>query len=409
MAVLLVVVDGLSDRPVDGKTPLSEARKSNLDFLAERGINGIMDTIAPGIRPGSDTSHLALLGYDPYRYYSGRGPIEAAGVGIEVKPGDVAFRANFATVEGEGSVFDKTVVDRRAGRIEDTSALIEAIREKVKLPVEFLVERGTGHRAAVVFRGEGLSDKVSDTDPKVVGKKVKRCIPLEEDEKAKRMAEIVNEFMQQVHEVLEKHPLNKERAEKGLLKANALLLRGAGEMPHVPKFEEKTGLKLCVIAATALIKGVGKIVGADVITPEGATGNKNTNLDSKVETAVKVLDSYDVVLLHIKATDELGHDGDFEGKKAFIEKLDAKIAPLLELDFSKHCLILTADHSTPVKVKDHTADPVPVVIVHEDVRRDEVRTFSEFEAYKGGLCRIRGMDLLNIALDLLNIAKKFGA
>lgn len=409
MAVLLVVVDGLSDRPVDGKTPLSEARKPNLDFLAERGINGIMDTIAPGIRPGSDTSHLALLGYDPYRYYSGRGPIEAAGVGIEVKPGDVAFRANFATVEGEGSVFDKTVVDRRAGRIEDTSPLIEAIREKVKLPVEFFVERGTGHRAAVVFRGEGLSDRVSDTDPKTVGKKVKRCAPLEEDEKAKRMAEIVNEFMQQVHEVLENHPMNKERAEKGLLKANALLLRGAGEMPHVPKFEEKTGLKLCVIAATALIKGVGKIVGADVITPEGATGNKNTNLDSKVEVAVKALESYDVVLLHIKATDELGHDGDFEGKKAFIEKLDAKIAPLLELDFSKHCLIFTADHSTPVKVKDHTADPVPVVIVHEDARRDEVRTFSEFEAYKGGLCRIRGMDLLNIALDLLNIAKKFGA
>lgn len=409
MAVLLVVVDGLSDRPVNGKTPLSEARKPNLDFLAERGINGIMDTIAPGIRPGSDTSHLALLGYDPYKYYSGRGPIEAAGVGIEVKPGDVAFRANFATVEGEGSIFDKTVVDRRAGRIEDTSALIEAIKEKVKLPVEFLIERGTGHRAAVVFRGEGLSDKVSDTDPKAVGKKVKRCVPLEEDEKAKRMAEMVNEFMQQVHEVLENHPLNKERAEKGLLKANALLLRGAGEMPHVPRFEEKTGLKLCVIAATALIKGVGKIVGADVITPEGATGNKNTNLDSKVETAVKVLESYDIVLLHIKATDELGHDGDFEGKKAFIEKLDAKIAPLLDLDFSKHCLILTADHSTPIKVKDHTADPVPVVIVHEDVRRDEVRTFSEFEAYKGGLCRIRGVDLLNIALDLLNIAKKFGA
>lgn len=250
---------------------------------------------------------------------------------------------------------------------------------------------------------------MSDTDPKAVGKSVKRCVPLEEDEKARKMAEIVNEFMQQVHEVLENHPLNEERAEKRLLKANALLLRGAGEMPHVPKFEEKTGLKLCVIAATALIKGVGKIVGADVITPEGATGNKNTNLDSKIEAAVKALESYDVVLLHVKATDELGHDGDFEGKRAFIEKLDVKIAPLLELDFSKHCLILTADHSTPIKVKDHTADPVPVVIVHEDVRRDEVRTFSEFEAYKGGLCRIRGMDLLNIAFDLLNIAKKFGA
>lgn len=409
MGVLLVVIDGLSDRPVNGKTPLSVARKPNLDRLAEMGINGIMDTIAPGIRPGSDTSHLALLGYDPYRYYSGRGPIEAAGVGIDVKPGDVAFRANFATVEGEGSLFDKTVVDRRAGRIEDTSALIKAIREKVKLPVSFFVERGTGHRAAVVFRGEGLSDRVSDTDPKAVGKKVKLCTPLDKDEKARKMAEIVNEFMQQVHEILDNHPLNKERAERGLPVANALLLRGAGEMPHIPKFEEKTGLKLCVIAATALIKGVGKIVGADVITPEGATGNKNTNLNSKISAALMALESYDVVLLHIKAPDELGHDGDFEGKKAFIEKLDAKIAPLLELDFNKNCLIVTADHSTPVRVRDHTADPVPVVIVHEDVRKDEVKTFSEFEAYKGGLCRIKGIDLLNIALDLLNISEKFGA
>lgn len=408
MPVLLIVVDGLSDRPVNGKTPLSVARKPNLDRLAEIGINGIMDTIAPGIRPGSDTSHLALLGYNPYKYYSGRGPIEAAGVGIDVQPGDVAFRANFATVEGDGSVFDKTVVDRRAGRIEDTTELIKALRE-IELPVELLIERGTGHRAAVVFRGEGLSDKVGDTDPKAVGKKVKRCVPLADDEKARRTAEIVNEFMQKAHEVLENHPLNRERAERGLLKANALLLRGAGEMPHIPSFEERTGLKLCVIAATALIKGVGKIVGADVITPEGATGNKNTNLEAKVRAAMNALENYDVILLHIKATDELGHDGDFEGKKAFIEKLDESIAPLLELNFSENCLILTADHSTPVRVRDHTADPVPVVVVHEDVRRDEVRTFSEFEAYKGGLCRIRGMDLLNIALDLLNLAKKFGA
>lgn len=408
MPVLLVIIDGLSDRPVNGKTPLSSASKPNLDSFAEKGINGIMDTIAPGVRPGSDTSHLALLGYDPYKYYSGRGPIEAAGVGIDVKPGDVAFRVNFATVEGEGSVFDKVVVDRRAGRIEDTSELIEAIREKVKLPVEFFIEKGTGHRAAVVFRGEGLSDRVSDTDPKAVGKKVKACTAIG-DESARKMAEIVNEFMQQAHEVLDEHPVNRERAEKGLLKANAVLLRGAGEMPHIPKFEERTGLKLCVVAATALIKGVGRIAGGEVVTPEGATGNKKTDLGAKFRAAKDALKNYDVVLLHVKATDELGHDGDFEGKKAFIEKLDSNIASLFDLDISENCIIITADHSTPVKVKDHTADPVPVLMVHEDVRKDDVKSFSEFEAYKGGLCRIRGKDLLNIALDLLNMAKKFGA
>ncbi len=407
MPVLLVIIDGLSDRPINGKTPLSVANTPNLDKIAEMGINGIMDTIAPGIRPGSDTSHLALLGYDPFKYYTGRGPIEAAGVGIDVKPGDVAFRVNFATVEGEGSIFDKIVVDRRAGRISDTSELIEAIRKEVELPVEFFIERGTGHRAAFVLRGENLSHEVTDTDPKKVGEKVKKCKPL--TEKATRTAEIVNEFMQKAHEILEAHPLNVERAKKGLPKANALLLRGAGVAPHIESFEEKFGLKLAVISATALIKGVGRIVGGDVIEVEGATGNKHTNIANKINAALKALETHDVVLLHFKAPDELGHDRDFNGKVEFIEKLDKHFSKLLGLDFSRVCLIVTADHSTPVSVGEHTADPVPVVIVHEGVRTDDVRVFSEFEAYKGGLCRIRGKDLLNIAYDLLNIAKKFGA
>ncbi len=407
MPVLLVIIDGLSDRPVNGKTPLSVATKPNLDRIAEMGVNGIMDTIAPGVRPGSDTSHLALLGYDPFKYYSGRGPIEAAGVGIEVKPGDVAFRANFATVAGEGSVFDKVVVDRRAGRIEDTSSLIEAIKREVKLPVEFYIERGTGHRAALVLRGEGLSHEVSDTDPKRIGERVKRCTAISKE--AERTAEIVNEFMERAHEVLDSHPLNAEREKKGLPKANAILLRGAGKAPHIEPFYKKFGLRLAVIAATALIKGVGRIVGGDIIEVKGATGNKHTNIAGKIDAALKALESHDVVLLHFKATDELGHDGDFEGKVEFIEKLDKHLAKLLDLDFSKVCLIVTADHSTPVSVGEHTADPVPVAIVHEGVRVDEVKSFSEFEAYKGGLCRIRGRDVLNIALDLLNLSKKFGA
>ena len=407
MPFLLVVIDGLSDRPIDGKTPLSVAKKPNLDKIAELGINGIMDTIAPGIRPGSDTSHFALLGYDPFKYYSGRGPIEAAGVGIDVKPGDVAFRVNFATVKGEGSIFDKVVVDRRAGRIENTDELVKAINENVELPVEFIFKRGTGHRAALVLRGEGLSHEVSDTDPKKVGAKVKKCKAL--SERAMKTAEIVNQFMQRAHEILEEHPLNAERERKGLLKANALLLRGAGVAPHIPSFKEKYGLKFAVIAATALIKGVGKIVGGDIIEVEGATGNKYTNIENKINAALKALESYDAILLHFKATDELGHDGDFEGKREFIEKLDKHLEKLLQLDFSKVCLVVTSDHSTPINVGDHTADPVPIVILHKDVRRDEVKEFSEFEAYKGGLCRIRGMDLINIVLDLLNIAKKFGA
>lgn len=397
----MLILDGLPDRPVNGKTPLTVAKKPNLDRIAEIGVNGIMDTIAPGIRPGSDTSHLALLGYDPYKFYTGRGPIEALGVGIELKPGDLAFRANFATVVGEGSVFDKVVVDRRAGRISETEELVQALNE-LTLPVDFEVAKATGHRAAVVFRG--LFTGATDTDPKVVGEKVKRCISNKPE-----VAEVINEFMQKAHEVLEKHWINEIRAKKGLVKANAILLRGAGVMKEVPSFKDRFGLKLRVISATALIKGVGKLVGGEIFTPSGATGDKNTNLEAKIRSAISALNSNDVVLLHIKALDEFGHDKDFDGKVKFVEKLDPYLALFQDLDLSEVCLIVTSDHSTPVKVGEHTADPVVISIAHTDVRRDEVRSFDEFTATKGGLCRIRGIDVLNIAFDLLNLAKKFGA
>jgi len=405
LSLLMLVLDGLPDRPVGGKTPLAVAKKPNLDKIAAMGINGIMDTISPGIRPGSDTSHLALLGYDPYKFYTGRGPIEAAGVGIELRPGDVAFRANFATVVGNGSIFEKVVVDRRAGRIEQTEDLVRALNE-LGLPIEFEVARATGHRAVVVFRGVS-SAELGETDPKIVGERVKKCKPL--NDSAKEIAEIVNEFMQKAHEVLENHPLNSEREKKGLPKANAILLRGAGVMKEIPGFYKKYGLRLAVVSATALIKGVGKIVGGDVFTPQGATGNKKTDLKAKIEKSLELLEKYDVVLLHIKAPDEIGHDRDFEGKVEFIERLDPHLSRIFELDFSKNCFIVTSDHSTPISVGEHTADPVVVSILHEGVRVDDVSRFTEFEAPKGGLCRIRGMDLLNIALDLLNLSKKFGA
>ena len=404
----MVVIDGVSDR--GSVTPLSSARKPNLDKLAKMGINGIMDTIKPGVRPGSDTSHLALLGYDPFKFYTGRGPIEAAGVGIELKEGDVAFRVNFGTVEGEGSVFDKVVIDRRAGRISDTDELVRAVNEidLSNFNVEFVFKRGSGHRGALVLRGD-LSDEVGDVDPKEMGKKVKRCVPLVEDDRARKTAEIVNYFVQMSHEILDNHPLNLERSKRGLPKANVLLLRGAGKVPHLPRFEDRFGMRLAVISGTALIKGVVRVLGGDVIEVEGATGGKDTNLNAKVEGALKALESYDFVLLHIKASDEYGHDGDFEGKRKFIEKVDKALEPLLSLDFSEVCLILTADHSTPVNVRDHTADPVPVTIVYRDVRVDDVDEFSELKAYKGGLHRITGNDLFNIVLDLINKVKKFGA
>lgn len=405
--ILMAIIDGLADRSIDGETPLSLAEKPNMDKIVSMGINGIMDTISPGIRPGSDTGHLSLLGYNPFECYSGRGPIEAAGAGIELKKGDIGFRINFGTVDGKGSIFDKTVRDRRAGRISDTDELVKAINEGVKLDVEFIFKRGAGHRGALVLRGGNLSCEISDTDPHTIGEKVWRCKALSDDEKAKRTAEIVNSFMEQSHKILDEHPYNSQREKEGKLKGNAILIRAAGLVPDLPSFEERFGMKLALITNTTLIMGIGKFLKGDVIVPSGS--GKETDIKESVDFAIEALKTHDFVLLHFKATDEFGHDGDFEGKKKYIEKLDSYFKPITELDFSDTLLILTADHSTPVVAKEHTADPVPATIVYKGVRVDEVKKLSEFEAYKGGLCRITAIDLLNISIDLIDKAHKFGA
>ncbi len=401
--ILLIVLDGASDRPVEGRTPLAVAKKPNMDALAFGGINGIMDTIAPGIRPGSDTSHLALLGYDPYHYYTGRGPFEAAGVGIDVKGGDIAFRVNFATVK------DGVVTDRRAGRIEDTDSLATAINEKVKVPgVEVIFKRSTGHRAALVLRGKGLSSAITDTDPKKEGNPIKECHATDETPEAKRTAEIVNSISRQVTAVLDDQPVNAERRRKGLPPGNAVLIRGAGMVPHIPPFEERYGMKGAVVAAAGLIIGIGKMCGLEHLPVEGEDiEDPPKRVRAKISRAMDALQTHDFVLLNIKGADEAGHDGDFDKKMRFLEDTDIAFKPLLTLKDT--LIIITADHSTPVPLKDHSADPVPILIHGKGVRTDTLGHYNELIAYQGGLCRIRGMDVMPIALDLINKTKKFGA
>jgi 2,3-bisphosphoglycerate-independent phosphoglycerate mutase len=401
--ILLIVLDGASDRPVMGRTPLSEADKPNLDALAYGGINGIMDTVGPGIRPGSDTSHLAILGYDPYKYYTGRGPFEAAGVGIDVKGGDIAFRVNFATVE------NGIVVDRRAGRISDTDGLAKAINERVKVPgIEVIFKRSTGHRGALVLRGKGLSAAISDTDPKKEGLPIKECHALDNTPEARRTAEAVNSISGQVLSILEDMPDNLERKKQGLPPGNAILIRGAGEVPHIPPFQERYGLKGAVIAAAGLIIGIGKMCGLEHI-PVGSmeVEASGSSAKAKMKKALETLETHDFVLVNIKGADEAGHDGDFERKRRFIEETDAAFRDVLKLN--DVLVIVTVDHSTPVSIKDHSADPVPILMHGPGIRIDDVSSYSELVAYKGGLHRIRGMDVMPMALDLINRTKKFGA
>jgi len=423
----MLICDGMADRPVpelNNRTPLEAARKPNMDKLAQRGICGLMDTIAPGIPPGSDTAHLALLGYDPFEVYTGRGPFEAAGAGIDLLPGDVAFRANYATVD------DNLVIrDRRAGRIDKTDALASAV-QKIKISGAQVIFKSTvGHRAALVLRGSGLSHEVTDSDPHEIGRKVLRVKPLvlrhpespelvraiatggirryiERRRGATKTARIVNEFSRRSYEVLKNHPLNMDRAKNGLPPANYVLLRGAGVVPHLEPFEKKFGLSSACVAAAALVKGVCRMAGMDVVDVPGATGSVNTNLNAKREAALRALENHDFVLLHVKGFDEAGHDGNAAAKVQLIERTDAILGTLADaVDF----LVLAIDHTTPVSVKDHTGDPVPVLIAGPGVRTDSVDTYDERSAAKGGLERIRGKDLLPILIDLMGKSKKFGA
>lgn len=406
-----MIIDGMADRPLKElgyRTPLEAANTPNMDKLAEMGINGIMDPISPGIRAGSDTSHISILGYDPYKVYTGRGPFEAAGIGLEVIAGDIAFRCNFSTQNEKG-----IITDRRAGRIrEGTEEIAESINS-MKLEgfedVEIIFKESTGHRAVLVLRGKGLSDKVSDSDPKHEGKPPKKVIPLDNSLEAVKTANILNKFVEKSYDILKDHPVNIERINKGKNPANVILPRGVGAVPNVPPFNEKYGLKSACIAETGLIKGIGKIAGMDLIDVEGATGGIDTDLESITKSILDTANSndYDFILINIDGADEAGHDGEMGEKLKFIEKVDSVIGEIMKID--DIYFILTADHATPISIMDHTGDPVPIIIKGPEIRVDEVNKFNERAAASGGLCRIRGADVMNILTDLMNKSEKFGA
>ncbi|MGZ7048724.1 MAG: 2,3-bisphosphoglycerate-independent phosphoglycerate mutase [Methanobacterium sp.] len=412
MKGIIMIIDGMADRPLKDlgyKTPLEAARTPNMDKLAEIGITGIMDPISPGIRAGSDTSHISILGYNPYEVYTGRGPFEAAGIGLDVIEGDIAFRCNFSTQDENG-----IITDRRAGRIREGTDKIAQSINSLKLvgfeDVEIIFKESTGHRAVLVLRGPGLSDKVSDADPKHEGKPPKEIFPLLESPAAIKTAKLLNKFVEKSYEILKDHPVNLKRVEEGKNPANVILPRGVGAVPHVPAFNEKYGLKSACIAETGLIKGIGKITGMDLIDVEGATGGIDTNLEnitgSILDTAGS--DDYDFILINIDGADEAGHDGEMEEKIKFIEKVDAAVISEV-MQIEEIYFILTADHSTPISVMDHTGDPVPIVIKGPEVRVDDVNKFNERAATAGGLIRIRGSDVMNILMDLMNKSEKFGA
>jgi len=402
---MLIVMDGLGDRPIEElgrRTPLEAAHTPNLDALAARGITGMMNAIGIGQRPGSDTSHLSILGYDIDRYYTGRGTIEVAGLGMELEAGDVALRGNLGTVDAK-----LVVTDRRAGRITDTGPFVAELNGLKHRGVTLLAQPGTGHRAGIILRGANLSSRISDNDPHEVGVKVHEVHPLDDSREAAFTAEVLNHFLAAAHRILAANPLNAERVQQGKPPANYLLARGPGYYKKIEKFGERYGLRACAIAGGGLYKGIGAFTGMDVFKVAGATGLPNTDIEAKFKAALAALaGDYDFAFVHIKATDTFGEDGDFRGKLEFINRIDAAAGLLLD---SPHLLVFTADHSTPCALKRHSGDPVPLMMIGEGlVRPDEVTAYGERPCARGAMGRLLGLQIMPEIINLLGLAKLIG-
>jgi len=410
---LIVVIDGLGDRPLDefgGLTPLEAAVRPNLNRLASEGVTGLVDPVAVGVRVGTDVGSLALFGYNPLRVYWGRGPIEAEGVYLELEPGDVAFRANFATVDEEGRI-----VSRRAGRIRSGTAELAAALDGMRLDDDAvaLFRAATEHRAVLVLRGTRLSPLVTDSDPGQLGEGLK---PLTVKARvsgapaAERTASLANEFIRRAAEVLAEHSVNREREKKGLLPANYILLRGAGVRKHMRPLSERFNISCACVVAESTIVGVARMAGFDILTSERFTANIDTDVEGKMEMAFEALGRYDLVVVHYKGTDIASHDAKPEEKKAFIEKIDAAIGRLLEEADGMNLYIgVTSDHSTPCSLREHSADPVPVLLWGRDVLRDDVAEFGERACARGGLSRITANGFLLTLLDYLGVTYRYGS
>ncbi|KAJ51714.1 2,3-bisphosphoglycerate-independent phosphoglycerate mutase [Clostridium tetanomorphum] len=375
---ILIISDGLGDRPnkeLNGLTPLEKANTPNLNRLAADGMCGNVYPKLPGIRVGTDVGHLEIFGYDSDEVYPGRGPLEAMSAGIEIKDGDVAFRGNFGTIDD-----NNIVIDRRAGRIrKDTDLLAKSLNGMIlEDGTEVLVKELTDHRVAVVLRGEGLGKEMICTDPGTAceGEELVRPVAINEnDSRIKKTAKNLLEFTVKSNKILKDHPINLKRIEDGEKPANVILTRGVGQKKFMPKITEKFGIKVVCIAGDKTVYGIANLAGMEKYTEEDFTANFDTRMDKKGRKAVEYINKgYDWVIIHIKATDLAGHDNLPLKKVEVIEKIDKMVEYILDnIDKSKCYVSFTADHSTPCEARDHTGDGVPTIIWGEDVRRDDVK------------------------------------
>ena len=384
--IVLLVVDGLGGlpRPETGKTELETASTSNLDRLATEGICGLSDPVSRGITPGSAPGHLALFGYDPVSFNIGRGALEAIGVDFDLKPGDVAARGNFCTVDKAG-----LITDRRAGRIstEKCAELCQLLDGLVIENVKILVCPVKEHRFIAVFRGDNLVPDVGESDPQQLGvtpKVITASCP-----EADRMASIANQFVAQAKTILVEQ-----------LPANMVLLRGFSRRPHFPTMGEIYKLKPAAIASYPMYRGLSRLVGMEVL-------ESGTNIEDEFKTLTQNYNNYDFFFLHIKGTDSAGEDGDFEQKVRIIEQVDKALPELISMQ--PDVIVVTGDHSTPALLKGHSWHPVPVLLHSKWCRPDRVSEFSESACISGGLGRFPAVQIMPLAMANALKLNKFGA
>ena len=427
MKLVYLVLDGVADRPQDHKTSLEKADTPALDSIARSSKCGLMYTIGRGVAPESDAAVFSILGYNPHEEYTGRGPIEAAGAGLDIREGyEVAFRANFATVDPS----TLRIIDRRCGRdleSEEAKELAKAVDnlDLGKYDGYARVVATVGHRAVVVIGSKTmrLSDMVDNTDPAYEKKgyisvarpnfemKIFDARPLEDTEEAKRTAELVNIFTRKAIEILDKHPVNEKRRRSGRLPANAILLRdGGGRMPRVKPIKELFGRSFGAVAEMPVEIGIARILGMDVAKVSPPSEDKAKDYEERLAATLDLLEKHDVVYVHLKGPDEPGHDGDFDRKVRAIELIDQYfVTPLLdEIDPEEVALLVTADHATPWTRRTHTDDPVPVALMIHGLQPDQnIRAFNERRCARGSLGIIEhGWELLPKVFSLISQVEK---
>ena len=395
MKYIVVLGDGMADLPIEelnGKTPLAYAKTKTMDALSKKAEIGLVHTIPEGMKPGSDTANLSVLGYDPKIYYSGRSPLEALSIGVPMKDTDIAIRCNIVTISEDDVPFEeKTIIDHSSSEIstEDCAVLLKAVMDELQNETyQFYV--GTSYRHCLIWDKGEVVELTPPHD--VLGRVINEYLP---EDKA------LYDMMKKSYDILVNHPINVERKKQGLNPANCCWFWGAGTKPMLSSFEEKTGKKGLMVSAVDLLKGIAVGAGMGVVEVEGANGGLHTNYAGKVDAALKALteDGYDFVYIHVEAPDEMGHQGSVERKVQAIEYLDAKvIKPMVDtlnekgVDFR---MLVLPDHPTPICVRTHTSDSVPYMLYDSTNLLDKDWNYNEDEAKTSGNFIEKGHEIID--------------